>query len=98
VTRDRPYTKTWESKDGLARIKYLPEYLSEPMLGYVLAHLAWFRDEDGPAWAKALRWVPRAALFATDSRLDLQAGPAAKDERGVKPNTHEALGVKEPAW
>jgi hypothetical protein len=32
-----------------------PEYLSEPMLGYALAHIAWFRDEDRPEWVKALR-------------------------------------------
>jgi hypothetical protein len=39
-----------------------PEYLSEPMLGYALAHLAWFRDEQRPAWAKHLRWAPRAVF------------------------------------
>jgi hypothetical protein len=39
-----------------------PEYLSEPMLGYALAHLAWFRDEARPAWAKALRWAPHAVF------------------------------------
>ena len=39
-----------------------PEYLSEPMLGYALAHIAWFRDEDRPEWAKALRWAPRAVF------------------------------------
>jgi hypothetical protein len=39
-----------------------PEYLSEPMLGYALAHIAWFRDEDRPDWAKALRWAPRAVF------------------------------------
>lgn len=41
---------------------YMPEYLSEPMLGYALAHIAWFRDEPKPAWAKALRWTPRAVF------------------------------------
>jgi hypothetical protein len=39
-----------------------PEYLSEPMFGYALAHLAWFRDEDNPAWVKHLRWAPRAVF------------------------------------
>ncbi len=39
---------------------YKPEYISEPMIGYALAHIAWFRDEDNPAWAKNLRWAPRA--------------------------------------
>jgi hypothetical protein len=41
---------------------YMPEYLSEPMLGYALAHIAWFRDEPKPAWAKPLRWAPRAVF------------------------------------
>jgi hypothetical protein len=39
-----------------------PEYLSEPMLGYAMAHIAWFRDEDRPAWGKHLRWAPRAVF------------------------------------
>lgn len=41
---------------------FMPEYLSEPMLGYAMAHLAWFRDEPKPQWAKALRWAPRAVF------------------------------------
>lgn len=41
---------------------YRPEYLSEPMLGYALAHIAWFRDEEWPDWAGALRWAPRAVF------------------------------------
>jgi hypothetical protein len=39
-----------------------PEYLSEPMAGYALAHMAWFRDEDRPDWAKWLRWTPRGVF------------------------------------
>jgi hypothetical protein len=41
---------------------YRPEYLSEPMTAYALAHIAWFRDEDNPVWAKCLRWAPRGAF------------------------------------
>lgn len=41
---------------------YMPEYLSEPMLGYAMAHMAWFRDEPRPSWAKTLRWAPRAVF------------------------------------
>ncbi len=41
---------------------YRPEYLSEPMLGYALAHIAWFRDEERPAWAQHLRWTPRSVF------------------------------------
>jgi hypothetical protein len=37
-----------------------PEYISEPMLGYALAHLAWHREEHRPAWVKHLRWAPHA--------------------------------------
>ena len=39
-----------------------PEYISEPMLGYALAHLAWFRDEQRPKWANALGWVARGVF------------------------------------
>jgi hypothetical protein len=39
-----------------------PEYLSEPMLGYAMAHIAWFRDEDWPTWAGHLRWAPRGVF------------------------------------
>lgn len=32
-----------------------PEYMTAPMYGYALAHVAWFRDERRPAWTKHLR-------------------------------------------
>jgi hypothetical protein len=41
---------------------YKPEYISEPMLGYALAHIAWFRDEDRPEWVRHLRWTPRSVF------------------------------------
>lgn len=31
-----------------------PEYMSQPLIGYALAHLAWFRGETKPTWAKYL--------------------------------------------
>lgn len=39
-----------------------PEYISEPIAGYALAHMAWFRDEAKPEWARHLRWVGRGAF------------------------------------
>ena len=66
---------------------YRPEYLSEPMLGYAMAHIAWFRDEDRPAWARAPRLGAAggvqagAALPPEDGRLDVPAGAA--DGAGV---------------
>jgi len=39
-----------------------PEYISEPILGYALAHMAWFRDESRPPWAKHLNWAQRAVV------------------------------------
>jgi hypothetical protein len=41
---------------------YRPEYLSEPMTGYAMAHIAWFRNERSPVWAKALRWAPHSVF------------------------------------
>ncbi len=39
-----------------------PEYMTPPMFGWALAHLAWFRGEDRPAWAKHLTGGARANL------------------------------------
>jgi hypothetical protein len=45
---DGHYTK-WPNSD-LRK----PEYMTSPMIGWALAHLAWFRNELKPAWAKHL--------------------------------------------
>ncbi len=58
-----------------------PEYLSEPMLGYAMAHLAWFRDEERPAWLKQLRWAPRSVVKQGLHYLDKTADSAFKPVR-----------------
>jgi len=40
----------------------MPEYISEPILAYALAHIAWHRDEARPAWASALNWATGSAF------------------------------------
>jgi hypothetical protein len=54
--------RNWESQytkwPGTELLK--PEYMTPPMFGYALAHLAWFRGEERPAWAKYLHWNARA--------------------------------------
>lgn len=39
-----------------------PEYMTPPMFGWALAHLAWFRGEGRPEWAKHLTGGARANL------------------------------------
>jgi hypothetical protein len=39
-----------------------PEYMSAPMFGWALAHLAWFRGESKPEWAKHLTHSARINL------------------------------------
>jgi hypothetical protein len=53
--------RTWDSQykvwPGTSLKK--PEYMTLPMFGYALAHLAWFRGEAKPRWAAYLRWNAR---------------------------------------
>ncbi len=37
-----------------------PEYMTPPMFGYALAHLAWFQGQESPPWAKHLHVNARA--------------------------------------
>lgn len=39
-----------------------PEYMTRPMFGYALAHLAWFRGEERPDWSAHLHWNARPDL------------------------------------
>lgn len=39
-----------------------PEYMTDPMFGWALALMAWFRGEDQPPWRKHLRSGPKANL------------------------------------
>jgi hypothetical protein len=55
---------------------FRPEYLSEPMLGYAMAHIAWLRDEKKPAWAKHLRWAQRA-VFKQGLRFLIESGDSS---------------------
>lgn len=50
------YTR-WPDSDLLK-----PEYMSPPMFGWALAHLAWFRGEEKPEWARHLNGSARANL------------------------------------
>lgn len=53
---DSSYTK-WPDTELLK-----PEYMTPPMFGWSLAHLAWFRGEDRPTWARYLSSGARANL------------------------------------
>jgi hypothetical protein len=51
------------------------------MAGYAMAHLAWFRDEGRPAWAKYLRWAPPAVFKQGLRYLQRTAGSAFQPVR-----------------
>lgn len=67
---DSQYTK-WPDTD-----LHKPEYMTPPMFGYALAHLAWFRGEEKPAWAQHLHWNARAD-FKQALRFLLKTGDSA---------------------
>jgi hypothetical protein len=56
--------RNWESGYGKWPESDLkkPEYMTPPMFGYALAHLAWFRNEKKPDWARHLHPNARANL------------------------------------
>ena len=42
-----------------------PEYMTSPMFGFALAHLAWFENEPRPLWAKHMPYETRHSLNAS---------------------------------
>lgn len=56
----RVYASQFTCWPGTKLIK--SEYMNDPMFGWALALLAWFRGEDRPPWRKHLRSGPRANL------------------------------------
>jgi hypothetical protein len=75
---DSQYTK-WPGTD-----LHKPEYMTPPMFAYALAHLAWFRGEQKPAWARHLRWNARPD-FKQAVRFLFQTGESAFKPRGLLP-------------
>jgi len=62
-----------------------PEYMSPPMYAYALAHLAWFRGERSPEWAKHLHWNVRgefrqAVRFLFETGNSIFCPPSASDK------------------
>lgn len=39
-----------------------PEYMTQPMFGYALAHAAWYRNQRNPEWGRFLRMGARASF------------------------------------
>jgi hypothetical protein len=81
---DSNYTK-WPGTD-----LNKPEYMTPPMFGYALAHLAWFRGEEKPAWAGHLHWNARPDfkqavrfLFRTGESAFRPPRPLSSARRGT---------------
>ncbi|MCI0642905.1 MAG: hypothetical protein L0Y72_06005 [Gemmataceae bacterium] len=74
---DSHYTK-WPDTD-----LFKPEYMTPPMFGYSLAHLAWFRGEEKPAWTKHLHWNARAD-FKQSLRFLWKTGDSGFRPKGLR--------------
>lgn len=81
--------RAWESEykkwPGTTLIR--PEYMTSPMFGYALAHLAWFRGEQKPAWAKHLHWNARPD-FKQGVRFLWQTADSAFRPKRFRSPTH----------
>jgi hypothetical protein len=61
-----------------------PEYMSPPMFGYALAHLAWHRKEEWPDWASYLNWSVRGE-FKQSLRYLQKTGDSWFRPKGWRP-------------
>jgi hypothetical protein len=75
--------RNWHSQDttwpGSSRRK--PEYMTPPIFAYALAHVAWFRGEEAPAWIKHVRWAARPEVRQAIRYLSRTGGSTFKPER-----------------
>ncbi len=60
--------------------------MTRPMFGYALAHLAWFRGEQKPSWAKHLHWNARPD-FRQGVRFLFKTGGSAFKPKRWRPDT-----------
>lgn len=75
--------RNWDSQATLwpGTRMYKPEYMSPPMFGYALAHLAWFRGETKPTWAAQLHPNARAEFHQSLRFLHKTGDSAFKPKR-----------------
>jgi hypothetical protein len=75
--------RVWDSQykkwPGTSLIR--PEYMTPPMFAYALAHLAWFRGEEKPTWAKHMHWNARPDFKAAVRFLFKKSDSAFKPKR-----------------
>lgn len=64
-----------------------PEYMSQPMYGWALALLAWFRREKKPAWARHLSSAARRELTEGLRYLEATGDSAFKPEHLLGPES-----------
>ncbi len=60
-----------------------PEYMTPPMFGYALPHLAWFRGQEKPSWAQYLHWNARPD-FKQGLRFLLKTGDSTFKPTGLR--------------
>ncbi|HKB02043.1 MAG TPA: hypothetical protein VKD90_07475 [Gemmataceae bacterium] len=83
--------RNWDSQLGRWPDSDLrkPEYMTPPMFGYALAHLAWFWEESKPEWAPYLNGAARGEFKQAVRFLEQTADSAFKPRR-LRPRTEKS--------